>query len=77
MIDAVSRNALKKFEDSILRYYNDAPEPLNDNELEQLKEILEFIKNVHEGNNLLFIVNLKINIINDLFLIRTFINTCN
>jgi hypothetical protein len=77
LIDAVSRNALKKFEDSILRYYNDAPEPLNDNELEQLKEILEFIKNVHEGNNLLFIVNLKINIINDLFLIRTFINTCN
>lgn len=62
MIDAVSRNALKKFEDSILRFYNDAPEPLNDNELEQLKEILEFIKNVHEGNNLLFIVNLKINI---------------
>ncbi|CAB5130028.1 unnamed protein product [Rhizophagus irregularis] len=53
LIDAVSRNALKKFEDSILRFYNDAPEPLNDNELEQLKEILEFIKNVHEEPSLI------------------------
>jgi hypothetical protein len=49
LIDAVSRNAFKKFEDSLLRYYNEAPEPLDDNELEQLKDILDFIRNLQEG----------------------------
>ncbi|RIA84784.1 nuclear condensing complex subunit [Glomus cerebriforme] len=49
LIDAVSRNAFKKFEESLLRYYSDAPDPLDDNELEQLKDILDFIRNLQEG----------------------------
>ncbi|GBC05482.1 hypothetical protein RclHR1_06250004 [Rhizophagus clarus] len=46
--DAVSRNAFKRFEDSLLRYYGEAPEPLDDNELEQIKDILDFIRNIQE-----------------------------
>ncbi|CAG8638769.1 14909_t:CDS:10, partial [Funneliformis caledonium] len=50
LLDAVGRNAFNKFENSLLRYYNEAPDPLDDYELEQLRDIIDFIRNIQEAS---------------------------
>ncbi|CAG8607045.1 14806_t:CDS:2, partial [Racocetra fulgida] len=43
LADSVARNALNKFESALLNYFDDAPDALDDEELEQLKDIFEFV----------------------------------
>ncbi|CAI2182005.1 16196_t:CDS:10 [Funneliformis geosporum] len=50
LVDAVGRNAFNKFENSLLQHYDEAPDPLDDNELEQLKDIIDFIRNIQEAS---------------------------
>ena len=83
MANAVSRNAFNKFESFLLRYYNEGPESLDDNEHEQLKDILDFIRNFQEGKIICYylLLILIIKIIKDklfmVFLIRSSPWTCN
>ncbi|RIB03229.1 nuclear condensing complex subunit [Gigaspora rosea] len=44
----MARNALNKFENALLGYFDDAPDALDDNELEQLKEIVEFVEQLED-----------------------------
>ncbi|RIB19265.1 nuclear condensing complex subunit [Gigaspora rosea] len=48
LMDSVARNALNKFENALLSYFDDAPDALDDNELEQLKETVEFVEQLEE-----------------------------
>ncbi|CAJ0767792.1 22987_t:CDS:1, partial [Entrophospora sp. SA101] len=41
--DTVAKNALNKFESNLLKYFEDAPNVLDDEELEMLRDIHDFI----------------------------------
>nr|CAG8583277.1 9746_t:CDS:10 [Entrophospora candida] len=44
--DTVAKNALNKFESNLLKYFEDAPNVLDDEELEMLRDIHDFINDV-------------------------------
>ncbi|CAG8485460.1 16517_t:CDS:10 [Acaulospora colombiana] len=48
LTDYSSKNAINRFENNLLRYFNDASDPLDDNELNQLRDITEFVESLEE-----------------------------
>ncbi|CAG8494900.1 11036_t:CDS:10 [Ambispora leptoticha] len=49
--DAIAKNAVNKFENSLLRYFDDSSEALDDDEIAQLDEIKAFVEDIEDDDD--------------------------
>ncbi|KAG9299295.1 hypothetical protein G9A89_013943 [Geosiphon pyriformis] len=49
--DTLSKNAINKFENSLLKYFDEGPQTLDDNEIDQLEEIQAFVEDVEDDDD--------------------------